>query len=60
MAMSSAVDGPADETDLTGTGEIRLMPDLSTLRRIPWYYVLTPGISLVFYGIIYFHLALYG
>ncbi|MBA0746913.1 hypothetical protein Gogos_009386, partial [Gossypium gossypioides] len=36
MAMSSAVDGPADETNLTGTGEIRLMPDLSTWREIPW------------------------
>ncbi|PPS06920.1 hypothetical protein GOBAR_AA13723 [Gossypium barbadense] len=35
MAMSSAVDGPADETNLTGTGEIRLMPDLSTWREIP-------------------------
>ncbi|XP_031280792.1 protein fluG [Pistacia vera] len=36
MGMSSAVDGPADETNLTGTGEIRLMPDLSTRCRIPW------------------------
>ncbi|KAK8491708.1 hypothetical protein V6N12_059842 [Hibiscus sabdariffa] len=36
MAMSSAVDGPAEETNLTGTGEIRLMPDLSTRRDIPW------------------------
>ncbi|KAK8561960.1 hypothetical protein V6N12_049015 [Hibiscus sabdariffa] len=36
MAMSSAVDGPADETNLTATGEIRLMPDLSTRREIPW------------------------
>ncbi|XP_044473480.1 protein fluG isoform X2 [Mangifera indica] len=36
MGMSSAVDGPADETNLTGTGEIRLMPDLSTRWRIPW------------------------
>ncbi|KAH1039610.1 hypothetical protein J1N35_041353 [Gossypium stocksii] len=36
MAMSSAVDGPADETNLTGTGEIRLMPDLSTWKEIPW------------------------
>ncbi|GMJ02959.1 nodulin/glutamine synthase-like protein [Hibiscus trionum] len=36
MAMSSAVDCPAEETNLTGTGEIRLMPDLSTRRDIPW------------------------
>ncbi|KAJ4705017.1 Glutamate-ammonia ligase-like protein [Melia azedarach] len=36
MAMSSHLDGPADETNLTGTGEIRLMPDLSTRLRIPW------------------------
>ncbi|XVF07814.1 hypothetical protein REPUB_Repub06bG0172400 [Reevesia pubescens] len=36
MAMSSAIDGPADGTNLTGTGEIRLMPDLSTRREIPW------------------------
>ncbi|PSS32867.1 Protein fluG like [Actinidia chinensis var. chinensis] len=36
MAMSSAVDGPADDTNLSGVGEIRLMPDLSTKWRIPW------------------------
>lgn len=30
MAMSSSIDGPADETNLTATGEIRLMPDLLT------------------------------
>ncbi|KAK8666122.1 hypothetical protein V6N13_006274 [Hibiscus sabdariffa] len=36
MAMSSAIDAPADETNLTATGEIRLMPDLSTRREIPW------------------------
>ncbi|KAK9289399.1 hypothetical protein L1049_007554 [Liquidambar formosana] len=36
MAMSSAADCPADGTNLTGVGEIRLMPDLSTKRRIPW------------------------
>ncbi|XP_059667554.1 protein fluG isoform X2 [Cornus florida] len=36
MGMSSAVDGPADETNLTGVGEIRLMPDLSTKWRVPW------------------------
>ncbi|EEF42861.1 Protein fluG, putative [Ricinus communis] len=36
MGMTSAVDGPANETNLTGVGEIRLIPDLSTQRRIPW------------------------
>ncbi|CAN6580955.1 unnamed protein product [Malus baccata var. baccata] len=36
MGMTSLVDGPADETNLTGVGEIRLMPDLSTKRKIPW------------------------
>lgn len=39
MALISAVDAPADGTNLTGTGEIRLMPDLSTLREIPWYCI---------------------
>lgn len=42
MGMTSAVDGPADGTNLSGTGEIRLMPDLSTRWRIPWYS-LFPG-----------------
>ncbi|KAK4776647.1 hypothetical protein SAY86_005335 [Trapa natans] len=36
MGMTSAVDGPAEETDLTATGEIRLIPDLSTKWQIPW------------------------
>ncbi|KAK3043030.1 hypothetical protein RJ639_002598, partial [Escallonia herrerae] len=36
MGMSSSCDGPADETNLTGVGEIRLIPDLSTKCRIPW------------------------
>ncbi|OWM82462.1 hypothetical protein CDL15_Pgr002036 [Punica granatum] len=36
MGMTSAVDGPAEETNLTGTGEIRLIPDLSTKWQIPW------------------------
>ncbi|XP_021289768.1 protein fluG [Herrania umbratica] len=36
MGMTSAIDGPAEETNLTGTGEIRLMPDISTRREIPW------------------------
>ncbi|CAN0926201.1 Protein fluG [Linum grandiflorum] len=36
MAMVSYLDAPADDSNLTGTGEIRLMPDLSTKRKIPW------------------------
>lgn len=36
MGMTSSSDGPAEGTNLTGTGEIRLMPDLSTKRTIPW------------------------
>ncbi|KAA3466345.1 Glutamate-ammonia ligase [Gossypium australe] len=39
MVMSSSIDGPADETNLTATGEIRLMPDPLTMRKIPWYHV---------------------
>lgn len=38
MGMSSHLDGPAAESNLTGTGEIRLIPDLSTKWQIPWYY----------------------
>jgi hypothetical protein len=37
MGMTSFSDGPADGTNLTGVGEIRLMPDMSTLLRLPWY-----------------------
>ncbi|KAG6771831.1 hypothetical protein D5086_012809 [Populus alba] len=36
MAMCSATDGPADETGLTGVGEIRLVPDVTTRKKIPW------------------------
>ncbi|GAB2272270.1 hypothetical protein Dimus_007090 [Dionaea muscipula] len=36
MGMTSFADGPAAETKLTGVGEIRLIPDLSTQRKIPW------------------------
>ncbi|KAI4349084.1 hypothetical protein L6164_009723 [Bauhinia variegata] len=36
MGMPSFIDGPADGTGLTAVGEIRLIPDLSTQRRIPW------------------------
>ncbi|KAJ6742503.1 GAMMA-GLUTAMYLPUTRESCINE SYNTHETASE [Salix viminalis] len=36
MGMSSAADSPADESGLTGVGEIRLMPDIATRKKIPW------------------------
>ncbi|KAL3536217.1 hypothetical protein ACH5RR_004678 [Cinchona calisaya] len=36
MGMTSAVDGPADGTNLSGVGEIRLIPDMLTKYRIPW------------------------
>ncbi|KAK9667806.1 hypothetical protein RND81_13G012400 [Saponaria officinalis] len=36
MALTSLRDCVPPETDLTATGEIRLIPDLSTLRTIPW------------------------
>ncbi|KAK1662808.1 hypothetical protein QYE76_050967 [Lolium multiflorum] len=36
MGMTSFSDGPADGTNLTGVGEIRLMPDMSTILRLPW------------------------
>ncbi|KAG0486133.1 hypothetical protein HPP92_008228 [Vanilla planifolia] len=36
MGMTSFCDGPADGTNLTGTGEIRLIPDCSTKHLIPW------------------------
>lgn len=36
MAMTSFADGPSDGSNLTATGEIRLMPDFSTKQKIPW------------------------
>ncbi|KAH9602911.1 hypothetical protein KSS87_019880, partial [Heliosperma pusillum] len=36
MALPSLKDTIPVETGLTGTGEIRLLPDLSTLVTIPW------------------------
>ncbi|XP_020205025.1 protein fluG [Cajanus cajan] len=36
MGFPSYMDGPADGSGLTAVGETRLMPDLSTIRRIPW------------------------
>ncbi|KAG2329124.1 hypothetical protein Bca52824_000304 [Brassica carinata] len=36
MGMPSFTDGPAEESKLTGVGEVRLVPDLSTKRTIPW------------------------
>lgn len=37
MAMTSFSDAPAADSGLTAVGEIRLMPDISTRRRLPWY-----------------------
>lgn len=37
MGMSSTSDGPAVDTNLTASGEIRIVPDLSTKCRLPWY-----------------------
>ncbi|KAK1289966.1 hypothetical protein QJS10_CPB18g01690 [Acorus calamus] len=36
MGMSSFSDGPAEGSNLTAVGEIRLIPDLSTKWRLPW------------------------
>lgn len=36
MAMTSAGDCPADGTNLSGVGEIQLVPDPSTRYKIPW------------------------
>ncbi|XP_010556518.1 PREDICTED: protein fluG isoform X2 [Tarenaya hassleriana] len=36
MGMPSFTDGPAEESKLTGVGEIRLVPDLSTKQAVPW------------------------
>ncbi|KAK7277449.1 hypothetical protein RJT34_22462 [Clitoria ternatea] len=36
MGFSSLMDAPADGSGLTAVGETRLIPDLSTIRRIPW------------------------
>ncbi|WVY99047.1 hypothetical protein V8G54_031198 [Vigna mungo] len=36
MGFSSHMDGPAEGSGLTAVGETRLVPDLFTLRRIPW------------------------
>lgn len=36
MGFSSLMDAPAHGSGLTAVGETRLIPDLSTIRRIPW------------------------
>lgn len=38
MARSSHTDVPIGK-NLTGAGEIRLLPDLSTKRTVPWYFL---------------------
>lgn len=37
MGMSSTSDGPAVDTNLSASGETRIVPDLSTKCRLPWY-----------------------
>jgi hypothetical protein len=37
MAMTSFSDAPAPNSGLSAIGEIRLMPDISTRRRLPWF-----------------------
>lgn len=49
MGTTSFADAPPDETNLTGVGEIRLTPDLSTMCRIPWYEISLRGILLVYF-----------
>lgn len=53
MAMTSFMDGPAQETNLTGVGEIRLMPDSSTKWRIPWYKSVFHRIFFKFYSFLF-------
>ena len=36
MAMPSYSDAPAEGSDLTAVGEIRLVPDIMTRRVLPW------------------------
>ncbi|KAK4725108.1 hypothetical protein R3W88_027887 [Solanum pinnatisectum] len=36
MGMSSTSDGPAVDTNLSASGETRIVPDLSTKCRLPW------------------------
>lgn len=38
-ALSSVSNAPAEDSGLTYTGMIRIIPDLSTRCRIPWYYL---------------------
>ncbi|CAN8279088.1 unnamed protein product [Cochlearia groenlandica] len=40
MGMTSFSDCPALESNLTAVGEISLVPDLLTMRTIPWYTLL--------------------
>ena len=36
MGMTSFMDGPAEGSNLTAVGEIRLVPDMTTISRLPW------------------------
>ena len=55
MGMSSASDCPADESGLTAVGEIRLMPDITTRKKIPWYNFSEIVTCVLFYSDMYFH-----
>ncbi|KAK4345752.1 hypothetical protein RND71_035928 [Anisodus tanguticus] len=48
MGMSSTSDGPAVDTNLTASGEIRIVPDLSTKCRLPWYCLTSIKPSRIF------------
>nr|CAB3456668.1 unnamed protein product [Digitaria exilis] len=37
MGLTSFSDHPAEGTNFTGVGEMRLVPDMSTICRLPWY-----------------------
>jgi len=36
MGMAAHVDSPAPDSGLTPVGETRIVPDLATLRQVPW------------------------
>jgi hypothetical protein len=48
MAMTSFSDAPAPNSGLSAIGEIRLMPDISTRRRLPWYFSVSLFLSSSF------------
>jgi hypothetical protein len=54
MGMPSFGDCPADGTNLTGVGEIRLMPDMSTLLSLAWYISLLKDFRQCYF-LLYIH-----